>query len=78
MMNQTILTDDFVLIEDGPLTDELELVVKEFDENVILATRNLDNVFLVTPSEISALDLVGADYLVVTKEALSEIEEVLA
>ena len=53
-------------------------LIKEFDENVILATRNLDNVFLVTPSEISALDLVGADYLVVTKEALSEIEEVLA
>ena len=47
MMNQTILTDDFVLIEDGPLTDELELVVKEFEEayprifNVVRLERNL-------------------------------------
>ena len=47
MMNQTILTDDFVLIEDGPLTDELELVVKEFEEayprifNVVRLEHNL-------------------------------------
>ncbi len=54
------------------------LVVKEFDENVILATRNIQNVLLVTPEEISPLDLVGADYIMVTKDALDKIEEVLA
>lgn len=54
------------------------LVVKEFDENVILATRNLQNIFLVTPEEISPLDLVGADYMMITKDALEKIEEVLA
>lgn len=77
---ETSKTKDFIkVLEALKIADKkILLVVKEFDENVILATRNLDNVFLVTPSEISALDLVGADYLVVTKEALSEIEEVLA
>lgn len=77
---ETPKTKDFIkVLEALKIADKkILLVVKEFDENVILATRNLDNVFLVTPSEISALDLVGADYLVVTKEALSEIEEVLA
>lgn len=54
------------------------LVVREFDENVILATRNLQNIFLVTPEEISPLDLVGADYVMITKDALDKIEEVLA
>lgn len=54
------------------------LVVKEFDENVILATRNLQNIFLVTPEEISPLDLIGADYMMITKDALEKIEEVLA
>ena len=33
MLNQTIKTDDFVLIEDGPLTNELESVVKYYETN---------------------------------------------
>lgn len=31
MLNQTYLTDDFVLVCDGPLTDELENIVKEYE-----------------------------------------------
>lgn len=31
MLRQTLLTDDFVLIEDGKLTDELETVVKYYE-----------------------------------------------
>lgn len=30
MMNQTIVTDDFVIVCDGPLTNELDLVINEF------------------------------------------------
>ena len=72
-------TKDFIKILDSlKITDKkVLLVVKELDENIILATRNLENVLLVTPEEISVLDLVGADYLVVTNEALKTIEEVL-
>lgn len=32
MLNQTIKTNDFVLIEDGPLTDELEKVVIKYEK----------------------------------------------
>ncbi len=52
------------------------IVVKELEENTILASRNLQNVMLMEPSEINSLDLVACDYLVVTEEALKTIEEV--
>ncbi|MCI8346729.1 MAG: 50S ribosomal protein L4 [Bacilli bacterium] len=76
---ETPKTKDFVKVLDLlKLTDKkVLLVVKDLDENVILATRNLSNILLVTPKEISVLDLVGSDYLVVTKDALKQIEEVL-
>lgn len=77
---ETPKTKDFIkALEALKIADKkILLVVNEFDENVILATRNLRNVFLVTPEEISPLDLVAADYLVMTKDALDKIEEVLA
>ena len=77
---ETPKTKDFVKVLDSlKLTDKkVLLVVKELDENIILSTRNLSNILLVTPEEISVLDLVGADYLVATKDALTKIEEVLA
>ena len=77
---KTPKTKDFIKVLDSlKITNKkVLLVVKELDENVILATRNLEKVFLVTPEEISSLDLVGADYLVITKDALDKIEEVLA
>ncbi len=53
------------------------LIVKELDENVILASRNLENVILIEASEINVLDLVAANTVVVTEEALKAIEEVL-
>ena len=53
------------------------LVVKELDENLILASRNLANIVLITTNEINVLDIVATDVLVATKDALTEIEEVL-
>ena len=53
------------------------LVVKEFDENLILASRNLKNLVLILADEINVLDIVGTDVMVVTEDALKFIEEVL-
>ena len=53
------------------------IVVKELDENLILASRNISNVLLIEDSEINVLDLVAADKVLITKDALSSIEEVL-
>ena len=53
------------------------LVVKEFDDNLILASRNLQNVVLILADEINVLDIVGTDVMVTTEDALKYIEEVL-
>ncbi len=60
------------------LTDKkVLLVMDELKENVILASRNLANVLLMEPVEINVLDIINADYLLLTKQAVSEIEEAL-
>ena len=53
------------------------LVVKEFDDNLILSSRNLQNVVLIAAEEINVLDLVSTDVMVITEEALKTVEEVL-
>lgn len=54
------------------------IVVDKLEENVILATRNLANVILLETDEINTLDVVSADYLVITEAAVKKLEEVLA
>lgn len=53
------------------------LVVKEFDDNLILASRNLANVVLILADEINVLDIVGTDVMVITEDAIKYVEEVL-
>lgn len=54
------------------------IVVKELEENLILASRNLQNVALITADEINVLDLVATNAVLITEDALKAIEEVLA
>lgn len=44
MLNQTIKTDDFVIIKDGPLTEELECIIEEYSRKYssIINVRALD------------------------------------
>ena len=53
------------------------LVVKEFDENLILASRNIQNIVLILADEVNVLDVVGTDVMVITEDALKYVEEVL-
>lgn len=53
------------------------LVVKEFDDNMILASRNVQNVVLISADEINVLDVVGTNVVVFTEDALNAVEEVL-
>ena len=68
---QTILTD---LKLDNVNT---LVVVNELDENLILASRNISNILLIDVTELNVLDLVAATKVLVTKDALKNIEEVL-
>ncbi len=66
------------LLETLKLADKKVLmVVKEFDDNLILASRNLQNVVLILAEEINVLDLVSTDVMLITEEALKAVEEVL-
>lgn len=53
------------------------IVAKELDENLILASRNLGNIILLEADEINVLDIVATNVMIVTEDALKEIEEVL-
>ncbi len=52
------------------------VVVKEREENLYLSARNLKNVKLVQAGNLSVKDLLTADRVVATEEALRHIEEV--
>lgn len=54
------------------------IVVKELTDNVILSSRNIPNVVLLKQDEISTLDIIASDCLVITEDAVKAIEEVLA
>ena len=72
-------TKDFVeLLKTLKLEDKKVLiVVKELEENLILASRNLQNIVLITAEEVNVLDLVATDMVLITEEALNKVEEVL-
>jgi large subunit ribosomal protein L4 len=54
------------------------VVVEELNDNMILATRNLQNVILLQANEINTYDIIAADTMIVTADAVKAIEEVLA
>ena len=56
----------------------LLIVVDELEDNVILATRNLNNVLLLSVDEINTLDVVSANQIMFTKAAIEKLEEALA
>ncbi|MBQ8472277.1 MAG: 50S ribosomal protein L4 [Bacilli bacterium] len=66
------------LLENLELKDKKVLIVmNELTENVILASRNLQNILIMEPSELNVLDIVNADYLLADVDAIKEIEEAL-
>ncbi|MGM9906887.1 50S ribosomal protein L4 [Limosilactobacillus sp.] len=54
------------------------IVVTDDDKNAALSARNLANVSVVTPAGVNILNVVDAQKVVITKSALSQVEEVLA
>lgn len=54
------------------------LVTGSYDENVFLAGRNVNGLINLDAAGINVLDVVNAHKLILTKDAVSKIEEVLA
>ncbi|RBP49809.1 50S ribosomal protein L4 [Arenicella xantha] len=86
--DRLVVADDFVVTE--PKTkqlvakmndfklDDVLIVTHEFDENLILASRNLYHVGILEAQEINPLSLIGFDKVLMTTEAIKQIEEKLA
>ncbi len=71
-------TKDFVQVVNNLNIDRKGLfVTANIDENVYLATRNVNNILVQEPSEINVLDLLNVNKIVLTVEAVNKIEEVL-
>ena len=58
-------------------TKVLMVVNNEIDEVTYKSVRNLDWVKLVTNDNVSVVDLLNADYLVASKDAIKAVEEAL-
>ena len=58
--------------------DDVLVVTHEFDENLALASRNLYHVGILEAAEINPVSLIGFDKVVMTSDAVKQIEEKLA
>ena len=76
---ETNKTKDFKnLLNNFKVERNVLIVVSELNDNLVLATRNLKNVLLLEASEINVLDIVSANLIIATEDAIKEIEEALA
>ena len=79
LVPETNKTKDMInILEAIKATKNILIVVSDLNDNVILSTRNIPNVVLLRNDEINTLDIIAADNLVITEDAVKAIEEVLA
>lgn len=72
-------TKDFAAALDSlKVAEKALIVVTDDDKNAALSARNLANATVVTPAGVNILNVVDAQKVVITKSALSQVEEVLA
>jgi large subunit ribosomal protein L4 len=72
-------TKDFIAILKNLKVDRKALVVAAVqDDNVALSARNIPGIKFVTADGINVLDVMVHDKLIITKDAIEKVEEVLA
>lgn len=59
------------------VTSKVLIVTDELTDNLILSSRNLNNVLLLSVDEINTYDVVYADTMIITETAMKKLEEVL-
>ena len=63
------------ILESLKLTGKVLFVTSDENENLYMAGRNLGNILVLMAEELNCYDIVNADTLVITEEALNKIEE---
>lgn len=72
-------TKDMAIVLNSLKVDRKVLIVtSEYDQNVALSSRNIPGAKFVDAAGVNVLDLVAHDKVIVTKEAVAKVEEVLA
>ncbi|USG66054.1 50S ribosomal protein L4 [Brevibacillus ruminantium] len=72
-------TKDMAVVLGNLKVDRKVLIVtSEFDQNVALSSRNIPGAKFIDAAGINVLDLVAYDKVIVTKDAVAKVEEVLA
>ena len=59
------------------INNKVLIVVDSLNDNMILATRNLANVVLLEANEINTYDVIAADNMIITENAVKMVEEAL-
>ncbi|MFC4075413.1 50S ribosomal protein L4 [Salinithrix halophila] len=71
-------TKDMVKVLSNLKADRKALVVgRDFDENVALSARNIPGVKVIDAQGLNVLDVLNFDKLIITRDAVSRVEEVL-
>ena len=71
-------TKDFKeILKSLNLTKKVLVVVDELTDELVLSSRNLNNVLLLSVDEVNTYDVVYADTMVITEKAVKKLEEVL-
>lgn len=72
-------TKEFVAVLNNLKVDRKALIVaSSYDDNIALSARNIPGVKFVAAEGINVLDVLSYDKLIITKEAVQKVEEVLA
>lgn len=58
--------------------DSVMIITDNLDDNLILSSRNLPNVLVVEPHHADPVNLVRFDRVLITRDAIKKIEEMLA
>ena len=75
---ETAKTRDFnKMLKDLKIDGKVLVVFADENENLLLASRNNQNVAVVATNEINVLDLVATNYLLIDESSVKKIEEVL-
>ena len=77
-LNTNKTKDMIKVLNDLKVSKNILIVTHELTDNLILASRNIPKVELLQNDEINTLDVIAADYLIITKDAVKAIEEVLS
>ncbi len=68
-------TKKMVSVLENLKCDKALVVLANKDENVILSTRNLPNATTVTSNALNVFDILKYDKMIITKDAVAQIEE---